>query len=130
MSESDNETIPWLSAITGSSSTMPKTTIPQWRLDLFGGKDSEGAQVNGSLPTGMAAFSGLAGAYLGWQQFNLAKDQMEQNKKIFNLNFGAQAQSTNRELEDRQMRRHRDSGGASESAESYMARNRVNAKGI
>lgn len=113
-----------------SDETPLGTTVPQWRLDLLGGKASDGTMVNGSLPTGLHAFSSLAGAYLGWQQFNLAKEQLAQNKKIFNLNFGAQAQSTNRELEDRQMRRVRDSGGLAESVDSYMTRNRVNTKGI
>jgi hypothetical protein len=85
----------------------------------------------GKLGQGIGAFTGLANAYLGWQQFSIAKQQMDQNKKIFNLNFANQAQTTNTQLEDRQRARVAShAAGDVESVDSYMARNRVSGQGI
>lgn len=103
-----------------------------WKDGLFTKTDSAtGLTTKGSLATGMDIFGGLASAYLGWQQFNLAKDQLAQNKKIFNLNFANQAQSVNTQLEDRQRARVASSStGAYESVGSYMDKNAVKQKGI
>lgn len=81
------------------------------------------------LSVGVQTFGAAANAFLGYQQLKLGKSQLEQNKKIFNLNFGAQAQQVNRDLEDRQRRRVAHSG-QEESVDSYMARNSIKAKGI
>lgn len=95
----------------------------------FGGTNPDGTRVNGIIPTGVSALAGLSSAYLGWQQFNLARDQLDQNKRIFNLNFTNQANLTNTQLEDRQRARVSASPNA-ESVDSYMRRNRVNTGGI
>jgi hypothetical protein len=94
--------------------------------------DKTGITTEGKLGASIGAFAGIANTYLGWQQYNLAKDQMNQNKKIFNLNFGAQAQSLNTQMEDRQrarvaMQGAKASGG---SVEDYMKKNAISAKGI
>jgi hypothetical protein len=99
----------------------------------FSSKDNTTGQFQqGKLGEGISMFTGLANAYLGWQQFNLAKDQMAQNKKIFNLNFANQAQSVNTQLEDRQRARVASSGGsgAYESTDAYMKKNAISGKGI
>jgi hypothetical protein len=101
-----------------------------WQTKWLGGTDENGMQSNGIIPVGIGALSGLAGAYLGWQQFNLAKDQLAQNKKIFNLNFGNQAKMVNTQLEDRQRANVRGNPAAYESVDSYMAKNAVQTKGI
>lgn len=106
------------------------SSIPEWQTKWFGGTAQDGTASKGILPTGMNVFSGLAGAYLGWQQFNLAKDQLAQNKKIFNLNFANQAQSVNTQLEDRQKARVAAGGSAYESVGSYMEKNAVKQKGL
>ncbi len=101
-----------------------------WQNKWFGGTDAEGMKSNGIIPTGVGALSGIASAYLGWQQMNLAKNQLEQNKKIFNLNFQNQAQSVNTQLEDRQRARVASNAGAYESVGSYLDKNSVKSKGI
>lgn len=96
----------------------------------FSTKDTETGQFQqGKLSEGINVFTGLANAYLGWQQFNLAKDQMAQNKKIFNLNFANQAQTLNTSMEDRQrVRVARNS--SNESVDSYMKKNAISGKGV
>lgn len=85
---------------------------------------------------GMPAIQGLtsaANAYLGYQQLQLGKSQLAQNKKIFNLNFTNQAQTLNTQLEDRQRSRVASSAGGSsqaESVDSYMSKNAIKTKGI
>ena len=85
---------------------------------------------------GMPAIQGvgaLANAYLGYQQLQLGKSQLAQNKKIFNLNFGAQAQTLNTQMEDRQRARVASAGsgsGSLDSVDSYMAKNAIKTKGI
>jgi hypothetical protein len=101
-----------------------------WQTKWLGGTNAQGMQTNGIIPVGIGALSGLAGAYLGWQQFNLAKDQMAQSKKIFNLNFGAQAQSVNTQLEDRQRARVASNPTGYQSVGDYMSKNAVKTTGI
>ena len=85
---------------------------------------------------GMPAIQGvgaLANAYLGYQQLQLGKSQLEQNKKIFNLNFGAQSQTLNTQMEDRQRARVASAGsgsGSLDSVDSYMSKNAIKTKGI
>ncbi len=112
------------------TNTGASTPNANWQLDWFGGTRPDRTQVAGYIPTAVDAFSGLAGAYLGFQQMNLAKDQLEQNKRIFNLNFANQAQTVNTQLEDRQRARVASNPDAYESIDSYMNRNRVSSKGI
>lgn len=101
-----------------------------WKLDWFGGKSADGTFQNGILPTSIGALSGIAGAYLGFQQLKLGEQQLEQNKRIFNLNFANQANSINTELEDRQRARVASNPSAYENVTDYMKRNSVSPKGI
>lgn len=81
---------------------------------------------------GMPAIQGLTsatGAYLGYQQLQLGKSQLEQNKKIFNLNFGNQAQTLNTQMEDRQRARVA-SGEKVDSVDDYMSKHAIKTKGI
>ncbi len=112
-------------------SLKPGTGEESWQTKWLGGTNAQGMQTNGIIPVGIGALSGLTSAYLGWQQFNLAKDQLAQNKKIFNLNFGAQAQSVNTRLEGR----YRERAAAGEntgysSIGDYMDKHGVKTKGI
>ncbi len=111
-------------------SLKPGTGEESWQTKWLGGTNAQGMQTNGIIPVGIGALSGLAGAYLGWQQFNLSKDQMAQSKKIFNLNFGAQAQSVNTQLEDRQRARVASNPTAYQSVGDYMSKNAVKTTGI
>lgn len=102
-----------------------------WQMKWLGGVDgATGTRTNGILPVGAAALTGLASSYLGFQQLNLAKQQLSQNKKVFNLNFQTQAANVNRDLEDRQRARVASNAGAYDSVDSYMSKNGIKAKGI
>lgn len=114
----------------GSGSLNPGATGDDWQTKWLGGTDAQGMQTNGILPVGIGALSGLTSAYLGWQQFNLAKDQLAQNKKIFNLNFQNQAQSVNTQLEDRQRARVASNPTGYQSVGDYMSKNQVSGRGI
>ena len=91
----------------------------------LGGTADNGAQTNGYLPTAMGVGTGLLQGYLGMKKYGLAKDQFKQNRKEFKLNYDAQQQMTNTQLEDRQRARVRGNPDAYESVSSYMDRNRV-----
>ena len=85
---------------------------------------------------GMPAIQGIsaaAGAYLGYQQLKLGQSQLEQNKKIFNLNFGAQAQTLNTRMEDRQRSLVGAAEGTNrnvESVDSYLSKHAIKTQGI
>ncbi len=101
-----------------------------WQTKWFGGTNANGTGTNGIIPGVVGAGLGLASAWTGFQQLNLAKDQLKQNKDIFNLNFMNQAKSINTSLEDRQRARVASNAGAYQSVGDYMKKNSVNDKGI
>ena len=71
-----------------------------------------------------AAQTAVSG-YLGWKQLQLAKSQLKESKRQFNLNFGAQQKLTNSRLEDRQRARVAYDPGGYESVSSYMQKNGI-----
>lgn len=86
-------------------------------LDPIGGLD--GARV------GLGALSGLANAFMSMKQYGLAKDTFNENKRQFELNYGAQRDTTNTQLRDRQAARVASNAGAYQSVDDYMAQNRI-----
>lgn len=114
-----------------ASGLAPNSGTPSnWQSKWLGGTNENGTTNAGIIPTGINALTGLTSAYLGWKQMNLAQDQLQQNKKIFNLNFQQQANTVNRDLEDRQRARVASNPGAYESVGDYMNKNKVASKGI
>lgn len=91
-----------------------------WLSGFMGTKDAPGW---GGMAIGGAG--ALATAYLGMKQYGLAKDTLAENKKQFELNFGAQRNLTNASLEDRQRARVASNPGAYESVGDYMQKNGV-----
>jgi hypothetical protein len=86
----------------------------------IGDKDSAGWM--GPMAT---AGAGLVNAYTGYQQLQLGKDELSQNKREFELNFGNQRQSYNTQIEDRQRARLSADSGGYESLSTYLDKNRV-----
>jgi hypothetical protein len=74
---------------------------------------------------GLGAAQGLLGAYLGFQNIGIAKDTLSQNKRQFDLNFGAQQKLTNARLADRQASRLASNPTAYQSQADYMAKNGI-----
>ena len=87
---------------------------------FLGSRDQQGW---GGLALGAA--QGLGSLYMGMQQYNLAKDTLENSKAQFERNYEAQKTTTNSSLEDRQKARVASNAGAYESVGSYMQRNGV-----
>lgn len=91
---------------------------------MLGKTDENGAQQGwGGLALGAA--SGLANTYMGLKQYKLAKDDIKQNKREFDLNFGVQRGLTNTAMRDRQTARVAAAPNSTQSVESYMAQNGI-----
>lgn len=90
-----------------------------WSLDSFLGNAQNG--TNGWGMPALNAASTLLNGWFGLEQLDMAKAQLAENKRQFNLNFGNQARLTNARLTDRQNRRVEE-GRATESAESYVSK--------
>ena len=104
-----------------------------WDGALDKSNRTTGEISQGWLSPAIQGVGALANAYLGYQQLQLGKSQLEQNKKIFNLNFGAQSQTLNTQMEDRQRARVASAGSGSSSLDSvdtYMSKNAIKTKGI
>lgn len=77
------------------------------------------------LKTGLGAIGGLAQAYMGMQQYGLAKKTLAENQRQFDLNYAAQRDTTNTAMRDRQAARVASNPGAYQSVDDYMAANQV-----
>ena len=88
-------------------------------------KNADGTETGGWGGLALGAVSGIANAYMGMQQYGLAKDQLAFQKDSFNKNYAAQRQSMNTQLEDRQRARVASNSGAYQSVGDYMNQNRI-----
>jgi hypothetical protein len=98
---------------------------PSFLDGMLGGRAADGSQFAGWGNMAVGAASGLMQGYLGLQQLGAAKDSLAQNKKQFELNFGAQKKLTNSRLEDRQASRVAAGGSAYQSVGDYMKKNGI-----
>jgi hypothetical protein len=94
-------------------------------LKSFGKGAIGDKQSPGWLGPMATAGSGLVNAYTGYKQLQLGQDELVQNKREFDLNFGNQRQSYNTQIEDRQRARLSASPGGYESLSTYLDKNRV-----
>lgn len=92
---------------------------------VLGSIDSKGIQSQGWGGLALGAASGIASAYMGLQQYGLAKDQLAASKRQFQLNYDAQKTTTNSALEDRQRARVASNSGAYQSVGDYMKQNGI-----
>lgn len=109
----------------------PNGAAPAGMWDSFKGwLNNSGMTTTTDMKTGiktegwggmaLGAAQGLGNAFMGMQQYNLAKDTFNENKRQFNLNFEAQRKTTNAALEDRQRARVASNSGAYQSVGDYM----------
>lgn len=68
----------------------------------------------------IGAGQALASTALGFGQYNLAKQKLEESRRQFDMNYGAAKQATNSNLEDRQRARVASNPGAYLPVEQYM----------
>lgn len=91
----------------------------------FLGKTENGVTTQGWGGAALGAMQGFGNAFMGMKQYGLAKDQLAQSKKQFELNYGAQKKTTNAALEDRQAARVASNSGAYQSVGDYMKKNGI-----
>lgn len=89
-------------------------------LNQYGANGQMTGQGWGGLALGVG--QGLLSAYMGMKQYGLYKDQLNESKRQFGLNFDAQKRTTNAQLEDRQRARLAANPGAYESVADYMSK--------
>lgn len=112
----------------GLSNLMSGFTNLFSKESMLGGVNAQtGQQSLGWVMPAVSVLSGLMSVKQGRENQKLAKQQLAEQKRQFDLNYGAQRQSINTELEDRQRARVASSGGSGsyESVDSYMNRNRI-----
>ncbi len=93
-----------------------------WWDGMVGTKEAPGW---GGMALGVG--NGLASAYMGMQQYGLARDTLNQHKAEYAANYDAQKRTTNAAMEDRQAGRIAAAGPNSryQSVGDYMAKNGI-----
>ena len=99
-------------------SNTQSAALPGWLRSAVATTESPGW---GSLALGSA--KALGGLFMGMKQYGLAKKTFNENKRQFQLNWGANRDLTNAQLADRQAGRIAASGpdGRHASVADYMA---------
>lgn len=92
---------------------------------MFGGVGANGQQTMGWVSPAIAITQGILGLQQGRAAQRLAEDQLSESKRQFDLNYGAQRQTLNTQLEDRQRARVASNPGAYQSVSDYMNQNRI-----
>lgn len=82
-----------------------------------------GAQGWGGMA--LSGAQGLMGGFMGMKQYGMAKDQLKEAKRQFDLNYNTQRQTVNTQLEDRQRARVASNPGHYESVGDYMKKHGV-----
>lgn len=107
------------------------TTLPEWntqQIEQPGQQSSVFGNAFGANGWGLPAIQGLGGlaqSWLGFKQLGLAKDQFNFQKDAFTQNYNMQAQTMNRQLEDRQRARLSANPNGYQSVGEYMSKNEV-----
>lgn len=91
----------------------------------LGSTNQNGIRSDGWGGIALGAAQGLAGAFMGAKQYQLAQDGLKENKRQFSLNFDNQRKTVNAELEDRQRARVASSPSAYQSVGDYMTKHGV-----
>ena len=99
-----------------------KGWIPGGFLDST---DAAGIKTQGWGGPALGVVSGLGNAYMGMQQLNLAKETLANNKRQFDMNWGAQKQLTNNRIRGKWADQNAASGGKGPSEEEYMKTRRI-----
>ena len=94
-------------------------------FDNFLSKTENGVTTQGWGMPAIGAAQGLMNGILGMKSYGLARDQLNQSKKEFQMNWDAQKKTVNSQLEDRQRARLASNPGAYESLDSYMKKNGI-----
>lgn len=99
----------------------------KWAKDsgFTGRRNPDGSFDSGWGGLALGGASALMQGFMGLKQYGMAKDQMNEGRRQFDLNYGAQRDLINTQLEDRARARASYNPGHYEPVESYMDRNRI-----
>lgn len=107
----------------------PGSTEGGWGgMQWFDTLDKNGTKTQGALSPMLGAAQGIFNGWLGMQQLGHARNQLNEGKQQFALNYDAQRTTTNAQLEDRQRARVA-SGSGYQSVGDYMALNGIKPRG-
>lgn len=109
----------------GTAADVTSVTNPTAWQGFTGYTDKNGIKTDGWGGLALGGISALGGAFLGMKQYGLAKKQLAETKRQFDLNYGAQVKNMNTAMEDRQRTRVANNAALNESVDSYMAKNRI-----
>lgn len=95
--------------------------MDQFKQFMLGKTNADGTKEGGWGGLALNAGLGLANTWMGMKQYGLAKDSLRENKRQFDLNYGAQRNMTNSQLSDRQnARMSATRGQGTQDTASYM----------
>lgn len=128
---------PGLGANVGRATAQPQGLV-QGLMGWGRGQRQEGGMLTGKsflgdAKTGQIGWGGLAlggaqslmSGYLGMKQYGLAKQQLGEAKRQFDLNYDTQRKMLNTQMEDRQAARVASNPTAYQSVGDYMQQNRI-----
>lgn len=105
---------------TGNDLQTPKGDWSAFMDSMMGTTNKDGIKSEGWGGLALNAVSGIGSAWMGNEKLKLARDTLDQQKKEFDMNWGAQRSTTNASLEDRQRARIASNSGAYQSVGDYM----------
>lgn len=89
-------------------------------FDNFLSSTKNGVTTQGWGGMALGALQGLGNAYMSMKNYGLGRDSLDQAKREFDMNWGAQTKMVNSQLEDRQRARVASNPGAYQSVGDYM----------
>lgn len=93
---------------------------------FLGGTNENGTQSMGWAMPAVGIAQAVMGGINGNRQLSLAENNLKEGVRQFDLNYGAQKQTTNTQLEDRQRARVASNpGGNYESVATYLDKNKI-----
>ena len=99
----------------------PQVAQPSFMDKMMGYTDADGMKTNGWGNMALGSAQGLFNGWMGLQQLDMAKKNLSENKRQFNMNWGAQKNLTNSRLESRQKQRLANRPGEYRSVDDYMS---------
>lgn len=106
--------------VTGTAAIQPTTL-----QGMTGYTAPDGTQFNGWGGMALGAAQAGANLFMGMKNYGLAKDSLKESRRQFDLNYGAQRDTLNTRMEDRQRARVASNPTAYQSVGDYMDQNRI-----
>ena len=104
--------------LSGNLAVGNQTGDPTWLQKMLGWTSPDGTVNNGWGGYALGGAQAALGAYLGFQQLGLAKDQLKEGRRRFDLQFNNQSRLINSQLADRQSSRIAAKGGEAHNYQS------------